>query len=147
MTLTECQAAQVKIPSLGKASCLHQMLTFHLQWGEPLASEQSTSICSPEYPLLRIWGPALQTLSSAWIPPKRRRNPSGLCHPDQGETWKTIHFLSAESPSLPSPSHPLMFSSQWFLKWSYSFVYFLASCSFHEHRTFLSGSLQPFPHA
>lgn len=40
-----------------------------------------------------LWtGPA--DLSSAWIPAKRRRNPSGLCHPDLSETWKTIYFTS-----------------------------------------------------
>lgn len=131
MTLTECLLCQAAQPP--QASCLHQTLIFHSQWGNSPASEPSTPICSPEHLFLRIWGPAQQPLSSAWIPAK-----GGALQASVIQTRKAIHLsrlgkLSAscsfcKSPSLSFPSHPLDFllSTYYSLKLPCTLVYFFS---------------------
>lgn len=104
--LNACCVSGSPSQASNKGSCLHQTLTFHLQWGKSLASEHSAPVCSLEHPFPRIWGPAQQPLASAWITAKGGRNSPRPRHPEQGETRKAIRLTSFLQRSLLTLSAP-----------------------------------------
>lgn len=152
--LAVCQAAQVRLSNLAGAPCLRQRLTFHLQWGKHLASEQNTPVCPAQSILFWESEHLHGSLGSLCRQRGSQQREGGALQGSVILTRGSLGKIFASSPFCrkpfsSSPRHPLYFlhSAYHFLKWSRTSVYVLGACSCQAHKDPSVFFHTPAPHA